>query len=263
MKINPVKFQKVFTLRAKQILQPEATGAPETSPATDSVELSKGPTGLDFQGAVTALATSATLGGVPALAALSQQVAQEITTPQEEVNAAAQLAEQLDSLPKVEEPRVTHLWSEVAEVTATPFDAPRVVDSFFIDAQADARNMYIGTTPLQNEMSTDEVLAFTLAHEEGHRQHRDTTGAAGLEALVALCEGDEKAYTFAFQALAEGRKQNEREADEFAARAVKKMGYESGSILEFLNALPGDLQHPPGEERARAVEAAMLHRETV
>ena len=261
MQIDKVRFQQVFTARAQQMLcateeskANESCALPEPK---DDVVFSKPVDPLAFQSAVSAFSTAASLGGIPALAALTQEVAQALIGPQDEEESAQKILEQLSTLPRVQDNRVDQTWSRVAEATASPYSPPEVVDSFFIDAQADARNMLLGTTPLKQDLADDNVLAFTLAHEEAHRQNRDSAGSAGLETLVELCKDDEGLFPIAFKALGEGRRQNEREADLFAAEVAKKLNYQLEPILKFLESLPGDLQHPPGSERAELVKTLM------
>jgi hypothetical protein len=259
VQIDTAKFRTAFTQRAQRVLsQVEKTTETAAPTPSDQVSLSGGgdPSvqGLKFEAAVTAIATSATLGGIPGLAALTQDVAHSLVSEQQEIDASARMVDQFTSLPLVQDERVESVWSGVAEVTESPHDAPLVYESFFIDAQADARNMMLGTETLKGDLADDNVLAFTVAHEEGHRQHRDTAGTAGLQALMDLTENDKELYSLAYQAMAEGRQQNEREADLFAAEAMTELGYDKQPMLEFLNSLPGDIHHPVGTQRAQAVD---------
>lgn len=265
MQINPAKFQTAFLQRASEALsKPEQAVAVDSGTPVDGVTLSGvsvSTDALSFQAAVSAVAASATLGGVVGLAAMAQEVARELVSPAEEMDAARRMTEQFAAtLPRIEDPRVQDSWVEVSRVTESPFEAPLVFQSFFIDAQADARNIMLGTESLKGDLASDEVLAFTLAHEEGHRQHRDTAGAAGLQALLDSCEKDKELYSLAYDAMAQGRQDNERRADLFAAEAMVKLGVEKQPILEFLGSMPGDMQHPVGTERVALVESAYKDR---
>lgn len=260
MEINAAKFQKAFVQRANQVLREgPSTAVPiESAPPTDGVTLSarqSDPVALTFQAAVSAVATSASLGGVPGLAAMAQDVARSLVTSAEEVEASNRMTEQFSAtLPRVEDPRVERAWNGVSRVTDSPFEPPLVFQSFFIDAHADARTMMIGTESLKADLADDTVLAFTIAHEEGHRQHRDTAGTAGLRALVKLCENDRELSDLAQGALSSGCLSNELAADQFAAEAMVELGLAKEPIMEFLGSLPGDSQHPVGVERAALVE---------
>lgn len=260
MKIDSASFQKAFVQRAQVLLEKaDSAVSQSTEPApVDEVSLSgsgQSSGRLSFQGLVTGLAVSTAMGGVPGLAALAQEVARGLISDEQEAAASVRMTEQfLQTLPKVEEPRVAEIWSEIAKVTDSPFQAPLVFQSGFLDAQADARTIMLGTESLNEDLSDDSVLAFTLAHEEGHRRHRDTAGAAGLQALFELCQENDELYGLAFKAMAAGRRHNERQADQFAARAMTELGYDKQPVLEFLEALPGDMQHPPGPERADLVQ---------
>lgn len=256
MQIDRNRFQNLFTQRVTRLTQQPAA-VPISVEAGDRVDLTSTPTASRnmFAEAVLTLATTASLGGIPALAALSQEVAQLLVTPEQELQSAAKIAAQLSSLPTVSDPRVEKAWQDIEQLSSSPHTAPVVVDSFFVDAQADARNMFIGTSALKGDMANDSVLSFTLAHEEGHRIHRDSTGSAGLETLLELCREDEKLFPLAFQALGEGRRQNEREADSYAARLLTQLPVEQGAVMNFLSQLPGDLQHPDGKERAEALRS--------
>jgi hypothetical protein len=75
--------------------------------------------------------------------------------------------------------------------------------------------------------------------------------------LVELCQDDSELYRYAFQALKEGRQQNEREADAFGAQVLAALQMDFEPVLEFLKAMPGDLQHPPGTQRAELVKKAL------
>ncbi|MBX3172307.1 MAG: hypothetical protein KF760_33190 [Candidatus Eremiobacteraeota bacterium] len=54
-----------------------------------------------------------------------------------------------------------------------------------------------------------------------------------------------------------GRHQNERQADESAARVAARLGCAPLPILQFLLGLPEDSEHPAGRERAELVRQAM------
>ena len=64
-------------------------------------------------------------------------------------------------------------------------------------------------------------------------------------------------FSAAFQAVRSGRHQNERQADEFAARVAAKLGCAPLPILKFLLGIPEDSEHPAGHERAEIVRKAM------
>ena len=259
MQIDTAKFRAAFTQRVQRELSPaEPVDAARASNPTDQVALSgkaESPEWrLRFETAVRAIAVSAAAGGIPGLAALAQDVGQSLVSEQEEVETARGMVEQFSSLPLIEDGGVDKLWKGVAAATDSPFEPPLVYESFFIDAQADARNIMLGTQSLKGDLADNNVLAFTLAHEEGHRQHRDTAGTAGLQALLDLSEGNDELYSLAFRAMSEGRQQNEREADEFAAEALTELVHDKQPILDFLSSMPGDLHHPPGAERKQAVD---------
>ncbi len=260
MRIDQSQFQKAFVQRANQALsQSKGAEVVETRVPTDGVSLSKRSASTDvlsFQSTVSAVAASAALGGVIGLAAMAQEVARGLVTSAEEVDASNRMTQQFAAtLPQVDDPRVQDSWAEVSRVTESLFEPPLVFQSFFIDAQADARTIMLGTESLKGDLAGDEVLAFTLAHEEGHRQHRDTAGAAGLQALLDSCENDKELYSLAYDAMAQGRQDNERKADLFAAEAMVKLGVDKQPILEFLGSMPGDMQHPEGAERVALVES--------
>jgi len=60
--------------------------------------------------------------------------------------------------------------------------------------------------------------------------------------------------------MAQGRQDNERRADLFAAQAMLKLGVDKQPILEFLGSMPGDTQHPEGAERVALVESVYKDR---
>lgn len=239
MKIDTVTFGRSFVERAVPRL--EAQEIP-----LDSVDLSR----PDAFRQLT-LALAAATAPIPLLAALSQEVAQSLVTRAQEESWADTIEDQYRSLPHLEDERVQQAWEKVREVTGSTYPAPQVLDSLFIDAQSDSREMYLGKASLGSDMADENVLLFTLAHEEGHRVHRDSAGARGLEAFHDACPDDR----LGLLVLREGRHQNEREADRFAARVVAQLGCDPQPILNFLTSLNEDLQHPDGDERAAAVRA--------
>ncbi|MEZ5289434.1 MAG: M48 family metallopeptidase, partial [Vicinamibacterales bacterium] len=118
----------------------------------------------------------------------------------------------------------------------------------------------------------DEIVA-VLAHEVGHVVERHTmrqllqTSAAGV--LLAALVGDVVSVTSYAAALptfllnASYSRAFEREADQFAVRALDRMGIDRRRFLEALErleaqagsgAVPGWLStHPGAEERARLI----------
>ena len=82
MQINPAKFQTAFLQRASEALsKPEQAVAVDSGTPVDGVTLSGvsvSTDALSFQAAVSAVAASATLGGVVGLAAMAQEVAREM-----------------------------------------------------------------------------------------------------------------------------------------------------------------------------------------
>lgn len=264
MQIDRVKFGAVFARRVAEMLEEKPRVAVAPSEPRDLVEWSKAkppsvPT-LSFENAVLALAGSAALGGIPALAALSQEVAKDLVTRSDEQQYSDLVQEQFSSLPQVVDPRVDRLWDRVEQMTNSPFPAPRVLQSVFVDAQSDSLGMYLGTDSLDSSLSDDSILAFTLAHEEAHRRHRDSAGGAGLDALYELAKDDDQLGSLAFRALRHGRQANEFAADLFAARVLSDLGLPERPVVEFLASLPGDLQHPEGRLRARLVEESLASR---
>ena len=257
MKVDSKGFQTLFLRKAGQTLKTfEHHQEPTIATPRDSVQLSSGVPRLEFASTVLALAAAAPAGGIPVLAALSQETAQALITPDQEKLHGENMRAQFQDLPKVDDPRVSRFWQDVSVISESHFPAPQVFQSFFIDASSDVENMSFGTTMLESELKNDAALAFTIAHEEGHRQHRDTQGAKGLEAFAELCTENEELSSIGIKVLFEGRKQNEREADEFAARVVSQMDVDKEQVLTFLSAFPEDNLHPAGTERAALVDKA-------
>lgn len=230
---------------------PRRLADPVLQQVADSVDFSSPPAvAAAFDQMV--LAVSLSSSGVPALAALSQDIARALVTPQQEQDLAQSMHDAFESRFVSNQPELDQAWQGVQRVTASSFPAPQQVKSPLVYAQADSRNLYIGQDALAGELSDPHVLTFTLAHEEGHRQHRDTAGAKGLESL-----SEATSHPAGFQAIRAGRHQNERLADEFAARVAAKLGCAPLPILQFLLEIPEDAEHPAGKERAEIVRRAM------
>lgn len=238
MKIAPTPFQTRFLQQAAQRL-----ASPELQTAVDRLDLSNAPQVQRAFDQVT-LALAAASGGAPLLAAIAQDVARSLVTPQQEQELAQNLRDAFESRFTPNPPVLDQVWQGVQKITGSQFPAPQQVSSPLVYAQADSRNLLIGQDALQTDLADPNVLTFSLAHEEGHRQHRDTAGAKGLEFLPPA-------------ALRAGRHQNERQADDFAARVAAKLGCAPLPILQFLLAIPEDGEHPAGLERARSVRTAM------
>lgn len=259
VKIISSQFKNVFTQAAREVLNEIEAPEAKASEPMDSVQLNSDAvtTEQGFRSVVLALAAAGPAGGIPALAALSQDIAQQMISTEAEELHGKKMAEQFSSLPVVQDERVQAAWQDVKVATDSPFQAPVVIESIFVDASSDVRNMRFGTEMLKTELAQDDVLAFTVAHEEGHRQNEDEQGARGLEAFAELCSQDDALSGIGIKVLFEGRKQNEREADIFAAEAIKKMGTDTKQVLEFLESLPEDRMHPAGTERAELVKAVL------
>ncbi len=250
MQVNRCAYQRAFVLRSLDHLpQSEATEV------SDTVELSPVCPDQAFQMTLSLLVASA---GLPVLAALAQEVGRELVTSEQEA-ARAELTRAVYREREKELPEsVASAWSKVREVTDSPHQPPVVVDTPLVFAQADTLGMRLGRAALENELADPNVLLFTLAHEEAHRQHRDTAGSRGLEVLIELAEGN--LGTAALQALHQGRQDNELQADLFAAQVCAELGCDPKPILAFLEATEGDTDHASGSERARAV-AEILKKE--
>lgn len=251
MRIDTFVFQRAFCERARPLVPADKL---EALPA-DSFEPSN--QARRFQQMALAVSVAAGASGVPTLAALSQEIGQNLVSQAEDAAFADHVADQYSSLGQRQDERVEQAWSRVAQASGSNFPAPVVLESSFIDAQSDSREMYLGTASLAGDMANDSVLLFTLAHEEGHRQHRDKAGAAGLEAFLASCQGNDELESLGFKVLREGRHQNEREADAFAAGVLAQLDCEPAPVLAFLAGLEGDLQHPEGRQRERLVRQAL------
>lgn len=246
MKIGVDTFQARFVRQAPQQLKD-----PLLQEVADRVDFgSSKAVAAAFDQMVLAVGLSSL--GVPGLAALSQDVARALITPQQEQQLADTLHDVFESRFAPNHPLLEETWQGVQRVTGSAFPAPQQVNSPLVYAQADSRNLYIGQSALATDLADPNVLTFTLAHEEAHRQHRDSAGAKGLEALQ-----ESSSSPAAFQALREGRHHNERQADEFGARVAAKLGCEPLPILKFLLEIPEDAEHPAGRERAALVRQAM------
>ncbi|HIB66733.1 MAG TPA: hypothetical protein EYO33_16865 [Phycisphaerales bacterium] len=257
MKVDSKGFQELFLHKARQALKElESPQEQVVALPSDTVQLSQGGSHLNFSSMVLALSAAAPAGGIPLLAALSQETAQALITPEQEKLHSERMRAQFQDVPKVDDSRVSRFWEDVSAITKSPFPAPEVFQSSFFDASSDVETMSFGTTMLESELKDDAALAFTIAHEEGHRQHRDTQGAKGLELFADLCLSNDELSSIGIQVLFEGRKQNEREADEFAARVLSQMDIEKDQVLTFLSAFPEDNLHPAGSERAALVASA-------
>jgi hypothetical protein len=255
MKIVSSQFQARFVERAQARLVQVPSGEAE---AVDSVTLSRGvPVQTAFAQAALALQAAAGGAGVAVLAALSQDVARSLINAEQEEQLAAGLHDAFESRFVPSDPKLEAAWQGVQAVTGSQNSAPQQVASPLVYAQADSRNLFVGSDALAGDLANPSVLTFTLAHEEGHRQHRDTAGAKGLEAFVEAAGEDPKLFKLAFGVLREGRHENERQADDFGARAAARLGCDPKPILEFLLPIPEDGEHPGGRERAVAVRRAM------
>ncbi len=238
MKIAPTPFQTRFLQQAARRL-----ASPELQTAVDRLDLSNAPqVQRAFDQVLLALAAAS--GGTPLLATIAQDVARSLVTSQQEQELAQSLQDAFESRFTPNSAALDQAWQSVQKVTGSQFPPPQQVNSPLVYAQADSRNLLIGKEALQGDLADPNVLTFSLAHEEGHRQHRDTAGAKGLEFLPPA-------------ALRCGRHQNERRADDLAARVAAKLGCAPLPILQFLLAIPEDGEHPAGLERARAVRTAM------
>ena len=184
------------------------------------------------------------------LAEAAQDVARELVTPEQEREFAHSILDVYTSRLVPTDPQTAAIWEKVQGVTGSAFPAPQVVNSPLVAAQADSRNLLLGKATLEGELADPALRTFAIAHEEGHRQHRDSAGTLGLEALL---EGSPQG----FLAMREGRHQNELEADEFSGRVVGRLGCDPKPILQYLLSLPEDVEHPAGLTRAFTVKEAM------
>ena len=259
MKIQAIPFQHAFLKKAAEVL-PKSESATFTAPPVDQAVLSSEVSGSGrleqrFSQAVLAVATSAQLAGIPTLAAIAQEVGQSLITPEQEKAHGESIAKQYSDRVKETPEQLEAEWDALSSTVKSEFGPPVVIDTGIVFAQADTTGMYIGQDALRGELSNKDALAFTLAHEEAHRTHRDSAGAKGLETLYELVKDEEKLFPLAFKALVAGRHQNEYEADLFAVQTLKKMGRDVEPAFEFLNSLEEDLQHPAGPERVAYVRA--------
>lgn len=253
MKVGLSQFQTRFVERAK-----EKIPAVEVQSVIDSVTLTPGlPPQQAFAQVALAIATAAQAGGVPALAAISQDVARSLVSPADELSLAQALESGFESRFVASPPELESAWQGVQKVTGSSFPPPQVVNSPLVYAQADTRNLFLGKEALATDLKEPEVLTFTLGHEEGHRQARDMAANQGLESFAQSAAGDPKLQRLAFQVMREGRHANERRADQAGAHAAAQLGCEPGPILTFLLSIPEDNEHPGGLERARAVRQTM------
>lgn len=179
------------------------------------------------------------------LAEAAQDAARELVTPDQD--RAGSLVDAFSSRLVPTDPQTAATWDRIKSVTGSVFPAPRVVNTILVVAQADSHDMLLGKAALEGELVEPNVRTFAIAHEEGHRQHRDTAGNLGLEALLGTHP----------EAVRAGRHQNELQADDFAGHVAGKLGCDPKPILEYLLALPEDAEHPAGLTRAFAVKGAM------
>lgn len=267
MKIEPAAFQTAFLRRAEganQTGRADRALAERSAEPADSVELTPAhaevPT-TPLQQAVLALSAASAAVGGPLLPAVAQEVGKALVTAAQEERQAESRREAFGKwvVPTGEKAeRVREAWERLQQVSPSPLPPPKVIDLSLTFAESDTREMFIGTRALDGELADPSVLTFTLAHEEGHRRHRDSAGSAGLEALVAAVDGAPAEVTReAFRALREGRHENERRADAFAAEVAARLGCDPEPILAFLLACEEDMQHPAGLERAEAVRDRM------
>ncbi len=254
MKIQPAQFQRLFLERAEQKLK-DLENSPELPAANDSIELgnsTSGPALNRVDQAVVALTTAAGATGVAVLAALAQEVGRQLVDPEQETRFSESRLSAFADRQVADDPRLNRAWHKLEELSVSSFQAPRVINSPIVVAEAGTREIFIGAEALDGELSDPAVLLFTLAHEEAHRRNRDSAGSWGLEALLAA-----DASKPSFQALREGRHQNEYAADAFGAEIAARAGCAPEPILAFLAGCHEDIQHPDGPLRARAAREVM------
>lgn len=250
IRIDRPAFEQRFLECARKHLPPEAASEP-TESYQPSSQATTPPASLSLQGAITALNLAAGLTGLPLVALTAQEAARGLVTPAQEGQLAdARLRGYEHRLTRDE--RVERSWQTVSQLLPGSGTAPRVVDLALVYAEADSREMYVGKQALQSDLASDEVLLFTLAHEEAHRRHRDSAGTAGLEALMEAVPGRES-----FQALRAGWHHNELQADLVGAEVAARAGCDPKPILAFLLSCPEDMQHPSGARRAEVVRERM------
>lgn len=254
MKIQPAQFQRLFLQRAEQRLN-DLENPSELPAANDSVELGERASGRAssrIDQAVVALTAAAGASGVAVLAALAQEVGRQLVDSKQEARFSESRLHAFADRRAAEDPRLSQAWQRLEELSDSPFQAPRVINSPIVVAEAGTREIFIGAEALDGELSDPAVLLFTLAHEEAHRRNRDSAGSWGLEALL---EADPSKSSF--QALRQGRHQNEYVADAFGAEIAARAGYSPEPILAFLAGCHEDVQHPDGPLRARAARQVM------
>lgn len=184
------------------------------------------------------------------VAEAAQDVGRELVTPAQEEAFAETVLDTFSNRLQPTDPVTAATWAKVRAATSSPFPAPQVIGSILVVAQADSRNLLLGKDALQGELADPNVLTFAMAHEEAHRQHRDTAGVRGLATLV-------EAAPKALPVMRAGLHQNELEADEFAGRAAGRLGCDPKPILKYLVSIPEDAEHPHGLTRAWTVKDAM------
>ncbi|GMU54541.1 MAG: hypothetical protein AMXMBFR33_36870 [Candidatus Xenobia bacterium] len=250
IRIDRPAFEQRFLECARKHLPPEPASEP-TESYQPSSQATSPPARLSLQGAITALNLASGLTGLPLVALTAQEAARELVTPAQEGQLAdTRLRGYADRLTSDE--RVQQSWEKVSQLLPGAGSAPKVVDLSLVYAEADSREMYVGKQALQGDLASDEVLIFTLAHEEAHRRHRDSAGTAGLEALLEVAPGRES-----FQALRDGWHSNELQADLVGAEVAARAGCDPKPILAFLLSCPEDMQHPSGARRAEVVRERM------
>ncbi len=168
--------------------------------------------------------------------------------------------------------------AEVMDGTGSPFEPDiQVIHSSIPNAFAlpGGRSYYFSALLEQTE-SPDE-FAGVMAHELGHVHHRHAleglikSSATGL--LVGFVLGDMTGMSVAGglgSALVDGRfsREAERQADQFAAAAGQRMGFEPAALADLLDRVAGDshasrmfeafASHPLTADRRTALEAAPL-----
>lgn len=127
------------------------------------------------------------------------------------------------------------------------------------------------TTGLLSAVSSEEGLAFVLAHEVGHHQYRHMTRRLGRTLLQGLILGvmfgqqDAMGLTDSAARLAEAgySRDDEREADDYALRLVHRKYGSTDAALEFFRFVTENEEefvwqsfagsHPPTQERIDAL----------
>lgn len=249
MKVDRVAFRETFVQRAAA--RPVAAGPVDQV----SVGPAVAPRLRPLDQAVLALAAAGPAG----VAVVAQEAARALVTRSQEEALAASTREAYASYAAPPDERVQRCWQRIQEVAGpSEFPPPQVVTLGLVFAEANSLDMYVGASALAGELASDDVLTFALAHEEGHRRHRDSAGSTGLEALVEVTgDSPPEVSRLGFLALREGRHENERQADAFAADVVGRLGCDPKPLEAFLRACEEDMQHPAGSARAEAVLARM------